>query len=305
MPLRQLKPDEARGKFHESMWDDPNWIAEYKYDGARYLMHLGSKHEELPRHRFTSRRKSVKDGLYVEKTLNFPLLNHFSIMPCLNGTVLDGEIILKDSVYDVLSVTGALPEKAIRTQIREGWVNYVIWDILFLGDKDVREEPWEKRRERIEGIIEGFDNPYISVSDMALYNKREYYEKILSEGGEGIILKKRDHKYGTKSWVKVKRAETFDVRIIGYKDPEKFSLKSNGVVSTTKFYDMGWIGAIEFEEIEGNGHGFCAGMTDKIREHISKYKASFIGTVFEIIAQEKLPSGSFRHPRFKRWRLDK
>ena len=35
--LLQIEPQSARGTFNESMWDDPEWVAEEKYDGDRRI----------------------------------------------------------------------------------------------------------------------------------------------------------------------------------------------------------------------------------------------------------------------------
>ena len=47
------------------------------------------------------------------------------------------------------------------------------------------------------------------------------------------------------------------------------------------------------------------GMNDQVRILISKHKKDYLGVVVEIGAQERTKTGSFRHPRFVRFREDK
>lgn len=299
--LRQIAPDEARKKLFIEMWTDRDYVCEYKYDGVRYLMHLGKKTS-----RFTSRRISVVTNKFVEKTKNFPHLSKHKFSFSLQDTIFDGEIIHKSTVHDVLSITGALPEKAITFQERCGYARYVVWDILFYRGKDTRSLPWHERHALLEHAVEIFNcKKYIKIPRVIRKNKKRYYDNVLKCGGEGVILKHVDSLYGTKSWVKAKRTETYDVTVTGYKSATQLTEKVDGVVSESKFYGLGYIGAIQFKEHKGNGHGYCSGMRDDVRKYISEHKKQCIGKLFEIQVQEKLPSGAFRHPRFKRWRPDK
>jgi len=69
MKFEQIEPALARGVFSESLMSDPAWTADVKYDGHRAIAQF------LDRIRFTSRRRSVKDGKFVERTRNVPHLS--------------------------------------------------------------------------------------------------------------------------------------------------------------------------------------------------------------------------------------
>jgi ATP-dependent DNA ligase len=51
--------------------------------------------------------------------------------------------------------------------------------------------------------------------------------------------------------------------------------------------------------------GSCSGMDDTLRKEFSDNKEKYIGQVVEILANEREPSGKFRHPRMVRLRNDK
>lgn len=148
-----------------------------------------------------------------------------------------------------------------------------------------------------------------------------------------------------KAWVKVKREFTEDVVVIGYDAPEEMTEKIETVVedgmkkrkvlevSRSRLAEAGWIGAIRFGQFlkvptdyvidtkVGDMEvpvvwlkdgklilrycGSCSGMDDAMRKEFSENKEKYIGTVVEILANEREPSGKFRHPRMVGLRPDK
>ena len=305
MLIKQLKPQPARGTFQESLWEDPGWVAEKKENGARYLGHFNQD-----RVYFTSRRISKKTGLFSEKGENVPHLN--ASCPALLGTVLDGEMIdSSEKVYGVMSVMGSLPDIAIQKQKADGFVTWVIWDVLFYKEEDVRQKPLVFRRDLLEKIymehLKG--NAYIQLEKQFILGKKAYYNWLINQGGEGIILKNLQHIYGDESgWVKVKKTETEDVIIIGYNEPSQTSKKVTGEVSPTRFALQGWIGSLMLGVFK-NGVlvevGNCSGMDDTMRKEFSLNKDKYLGHVIEIRCQEVLPSGKYQNPEFVRLRPDK
>ncbi len=338
--FQQIEPQPARGKLVESMWDDPNWIAEEKYDGDRRITQFCGKVV-----RFTGRRVSVKDGLYVEKTENVPHLSggyatgafKFNeetrhVPPAaLEGTVLDGEMIFTgpgNRGYEVplggrskfvTSIMGSLPEEAVQKQIERGWLCYVVFDCLFLNGSDLRNLTLLERRVHAERVVKAWGNPFASIAERPpKMRKREFLADVLKRGGEGVILKHLDHRYGDKKgWVKVKAEWTADVVIMGFVPAKEMSKKVNGDVSMTKYAKAGLIGAIQCGQYMPTevGRGLClrevatvSGMDDVTRELLTRYghrPGRYIGKVIEIAHNGREPTGRFRHPRFKRFRDDK
>lgn len=308
--FRQLEPQPARGTLIETMWDSPDWIAEEKYDGDRRIAQFCGKVV-----RFTGRRKSVKDGLFVEKTENVPHLS--GVWPAarhvedrrvsmgkappasLDGTVLDGEMIVVPdlklngefrraqqegmSKY-VTSIMGSLPEEAVLKQIERGWLRYIVFDCLFYKGKDIRGWTLDDRRERVEQAVGEWDNPFVSVAEFAPASESRYFfKKILQRGGEGVILKRIDHVYGDKNgWVKVKAEWTADVVIIGYEDAKEESKKVDGTVSATKYAKEGLIGAVVIGQYRDGKMWRCSspgkgvsGFSDHLRREFTADREAF------------------------------
>jgi len=307
----QIEPAVARGRLKEHMWDDPNYLAEEKLDGVRYLWHIHDGHSH-----FTSRRISVKNGLYVQKEENFPHLVELGkrLPP---GTILDGEMMPPDGVvgkfYDVMSVTGSKPDWAIQLQQMHGWLRFVAFDCLYFhGDR--RQEPYHKRKDVLRQCVYLVDDVYkVDYPKNANHDKRVFLEEVWKDGGEGVILKNVNAPYGVPTaWVKVKPIVTYDVFIMGYKDAKEISVKVGGAYSPTKFAEKGWIGAVEIGKYVplnvGGGLvsvGHCSGMDEETREYISRNKEECMLKVIEVKAQEKHPSGALRDPRFVRFREDR
>ena len=199
--IKTIYPMLASGGKSSDKWDDPNWWAEEKIDGSRYLMHIGETGN-----RFTSRQKSRGTGLPVEKTENIPHLSE-TAYPELAGTILDGEIQHKDFSRTV-SIMGSKPERAIQLQQEIGLIDYYVFDILEYKGENVREKTYKERRAILEGVVDKLNNSNIFATEVVKQDKKEFYKMIVERGGEGVILKDINSVYvdntRSKEWIKVK-----------------------------------------------------------------------------------------------------
>lgn len=328
--LEQLKPMLAAGgslKYIGEIMSDGNYVAEEKFDGSRYLMHIGDTEN-----RFTSRRVSSVDGLLVEKTDNLPHLRSLSFRSEFAGTVLDGEIIAPGRDFgSVVSIMGSSPDRAIAVQSENGWARYMVFDMLRFAGKDITDLPFRERRRLLEGFVEANRSVTAITRSFQLVrqesmDKAGFFHEIVANGGEGIILKDLNGRYmlGERPsgvWVKVKRYLTEDVVIMGYTEPEydyggsypeSWPYRDSEGRPISKCAAMGWIGAIRFgmflfesQTMQLLELGQTSGISDAVRAEISANRDSYVGKVMEIGAMEQLPSGAFRHPRFIRLRPDK
>lgn len=302
--FKQIKPQKARGKYHEGLWSDPMWLAENKEDGERRIAQFCGNLV-----RFTGCRQSVGDGLFVEKTKQVPHLSNWPILgstwrnlktSLLDGTVLDGEMVPPPGIKIkgggskyVTSIMGSSPEEAIRKQKERGYLCYKVFDCLWLDGQDMRGLTLEDRRMYAQQAVTRWGNSYVSVS-VERYSeaeKRRLYESAV----EGVIFKHIDHVYGDeKLWVKRKKAWTADVFITGF------------TLGMGKYKFM--VGAIEFGQYyvgAVRAVGRCSGMTDGLRSMLTRLPRKFTGAVIEITHNGREPSGKFRHPQFSRFRPDK
>ena len=314
LPLQQIEVAGATGRFKvdvdggkaasdsvpDKIWNDKNTIVEKKCDGHRFKAHLG-----VTENRLDSRRESVVDGLYVEKTDNAPHIRD-AVVPYLDGTILDGEVVAGDDSNSVAHAFGSHATDAERAALK-----YVAFDILFYRGEDQREKSDADRRSVLErcftqtalGTLNCFG--LMPRSPQTPAQKKAILQAALDAGEEGVMIKDTSKPYG-KGWTKVKREARYDVIVSGYTEPKATSVKKGDTEATiTRLAAEGFIGAIIFSQFRDGKLWRCgqtSGMTDEVREEISADRDAFIGRVFEISAQERFPSGSFRHPRFVRWR---
>ncbi len=212
-----------------------------------------------------------------------------------------------------------------------GPVHLVVFDVLRLGGFDYVEVK-SSLRTRVTDLNRMFlahfaDSEHIKQSVRYPAGKwgSKYYRLVVAAGGEGVMYKdlrapylpstwdaknERVKESRTKHYLKHKKAATFDVVIIGYEAPKKYSVKVGQKVATlTKFYKKGWIGAL-YVGVYENGElvkvGRCSGMTDPLRKEISENKEAFLGQVIEVEAHALNEGGrTLSHPRFNRRRPDK
>lgn len=293
----------------QSILNSPQYIAEEKLDGCHYLCING---------RFFSTHISVKTGLPVEKTANFPHLTVAIESLMFKKIVLDGEIYYPDGrSQDVQSATGSSEDVAIKYQKKHGWVEYRIFDILRAPDGTwLLDKTWEQRRAILDSIAPLLKeaSPYLVVNPYVAHGKEKFLKEILAAGKEGIVLKRRDSLYqpGKRpkwEWMKIKQSDEDDVVIMGFAPPKKEYSGTNyenhpywiDGEPVSKYHYLGQIGSIIFGKYKDGKlieAGQCSGMSDSERAMFSETPEAFIGTVIKIKFMEKTNDGKHRHATF-------
>lgn len=224
--LRDLSSDE-RG----SIWASPDYVAEEKLNGVRVLLHILSSECRL-----TTRVKSRRTGLYLERTDNFPHLRDLPLS-FLAGTVLDGELVLDlprlytGSTWAVgtlsctMAVCNCSPETAGAIQQRAGrGATFWAFDLIRDCGEPTEPVPFWQRRRRLEAIFSdmasrGIDLDNLKLVDQVADRKRQFYEALVRDGKEGVMLKHREllyrHAGRPQLFLKAKRSLTVDGFIIG------------------------------------------------------------------------------------------
>lgn len=258
-------------------------VGEQKFDGHRGLIFLTSKGN-----RIFSRRVSKQTGWYAENTDTMPHIRDIVVPEDLYGTVIDGEILLpieNCSCRQVQSVTGALPETAIKYQLENGFAYLSAFDILYYKGINIQKMPLWKRKIYLWEVLLRIKSDFIHMCtlycnqdtmDYLKFKWEEYgadqelidslvlvhdfehlFREFLKEGKEGLIIKDIEGIYEqkrSKAFVKMKAHKTYDVVIMGYEEPTKeYTGKEldtwefyEGDIPVTKYYYNNWIGAIVF-----------------------------------------------------------
>jgi ATP-dependent DNA ligase len=269
MIIKEFRPMKAASmRADDEAWHSEKWIFEPKLDGVRQLCYIDDRGI-----RFKSPRISVQTNALVDNTARLPhLVKQLKGVP--NGTVLDGEICspasmgLSNSNY-VMTLLKPLPEKAIERQKEHGWLEYHVFDILWLAGKDLRKKSLSFRRKKLRSLFKNqlasattlFELPYVTAtieknSEPTHEQKHKLLKDTLDRGGEGVVAKCLDSIYITRDikstkteyrspwWRKLKKYATYDTVIVGFTLPDKTSVKTDGTVSNNRFYDKKWISGV-------------------------------------------------------------
>lgn len=287
-----------------------SYAVEEKYDGYSYLNVEG---------RFFSKSLSSASGskgMPVEKTDRIPhLANILKQVYESCGADLHGEIYRLGGISDdVTMIMGCTADKAQARSKEDfdrfghsGLLHYMLIDIRAIHGKSLINEPHRLRRAILRWVYAKYIKPldphgYIRLTEeFTLQDPRQVFNKIVTSGGEGIIIKREDALYipGKKpanNWIKGKKKITHDVFMLGLNEGTG---KNENLFGSIRFGHM-----VDGKVVEC---GNCSsGLSDDMRLHIYNNADKMIANkqVFEIEAiQESVKS--FRNAVFLRLRDDK
>jgi bifunctional non-homologous end joining protein LigD len=185
-------------------FDDKRWVFETKWDGFRLITEK----------RGHSVRMWSRNG--VDVTTKYEVLLA-ALQKAEGSCVIDGELCALDahgrSHFQLLQ--NALNKKAT--------LLYVVFDALFVGDKDIRKKPLLERKEMLKALLPR--DPLIRYSEhVAQFGKQEF-AKAQRAHEEGVIAKRAAGLYysgkRTREWLKFKAVHEQEVVIVGYTAPRR------------------------------------------------------------------------------------
>ena len=270
----------------QKVWESDDWIAEEKVDGNRMALLWDADEKQF---HFFSRNNSMvdylpqdyKDTIYIT-TDNFDYDKNF---------VLDAEVISTSPNIETndtqcltqLQSTSALlalnPDDSIAIQ-RNDPLKFIVFDCLY-HDESYMDKPWIERHKQTEllcNILKEYNfncelNPVIENTEYNKNKKREFFDELIDNQKEGIILKNKYAKYHATSsrtidCVKVKRSTSdsltndIDAFITDYVVGNDDTRNENMVV--------GFIFSVRLEKEDGTivNHNIavCSNISDCIKE---------------------------------------
>ncbi len=191
--------------------DSGEWAYEIKWDGIRALGY--ADHGEWS---MLSRRGEDVSARYPELAAIAEALGDHS-------AVLDGEVVALDAegrprFQLVQSRMGLTSPAAVQAKMKRQPVDYVIFDLLHLDGRRVRDLPYIQRRELLDGL--GLDGPRWRTPRYRLDGGADLLEAARRQGLEGIVSKRTDSPYRpgkrTGEWVKTRVWRRQEFVIGGY-----------------------------------------------------------------------------------------
>ena len=137
--------------------------------------------------------------------------------------VVDGEVVIVGAGgldFEALLLRIHPAASRVKLLAAESPASFVAWDLLALGDEDLRQAPLAERRERLERVL-GDAEPPVHLSpatrDRAL--AEDWFRRFEGAGLDGVIAKREDGAYepARRAMLKIKHARTADCVVAGFR----------------------------------------------------------------------------------------
>jgi ATP-dependent DNA ligase len=196
----------------DALPEGDGWLFEPKWDGFRALVFRDGDETLIQ-----SRDLKPLDRYFPE--LDAPLR---ASLP--ERCVVDGEVVIAgDGGLDFEALLLRIHPAASRVKMlaEQSPASYVAWDLLALGDEDLRDVPQGERRVRLEAVLLDLATPPVhltpATTDRAL--AVDWFDRFEGAGLDGVIAKRLDGTYllGKRAMIKVKHQRTADCAVAGFR----------------------------------------------------------------------------------------
>ena len=190
---------------------DDGWLFEPKWDGFRALVFRDG------------------DEVYTQSRDLKPLDRYFpelaeplrAALP--ERCVLDGEVVIaRDGALDFEALLLRIHPAASRVKMlaAESPASYVAWDLLALGDEDLRAVPQGERRARLEAVLGDARPPvHLTPATRDRATAADWFDRFEGAGLDGVVAKRLDAPYqpGKRAMLKIKHQRTADCVVAGFR----------------------------------------------------------------------------------------
>ena len=231
------------------------WIFEPKWDGFRALVFRDG--DEIL---IQSRDEKPLDRYFPE--LIEPLKKQLP-----RRCVLDGEVVLaKDGALDFDALQLRIHPAASRIKLlsQEIPTSIVFFDLLAEGKKDLRHEPFAKRRERLESLLASVEPPlHVTPATTDFKTASDWFRRFEGAGLDGVVAKPVGGTYESNKRVmlKVKHERDCDCVVAGFRWHKKGERDRIGSLLLGLFDDEGRLHHV----------GVCASFTDQKRIELVEF----------------------------------
>lgn len=140
--------------------------------------------------------------------------------------VLDGEIVVRDSErgrldFEALQQRIHPAESRVRLLSERTPAEFVAFDLLALGDRNLMREPYRNRRRRLEEVLVRVPPPiHLTPATRDVEVARRWFREFEGAGLDGIVAKPLEGTYEQDKRVmfKIKHARTADCVVGGYRE---------------------------------------------------------------------------------------
>ena len=235
-----------------------------------------------------------------------------------------GWLDIQKGQYTIMSRTGKIKEEGVWPNERDNYIlvgewmagshwakrngieenNFYTFDCLWYGDRDISEKDYYMRQKYMARAVDTLTDITYTEVDWVAENfnltkvKTHYVDKwptlwrqyVEDRGYEGLIFKNSSK---TSDMVRMKKVVEMDYICVGF-EPADDKSKYKGLV-----------GAVKGTLIDKDVIVECGGLTDEQRQEYTTNAEKYKGRIFTAKGNDWYPSGSIRHPKFRRWRDSK
>ena len=187
------------------------WLYEPKWDGFRAIVFRDGDEVLIQ-----SRDLKPLDRYFPE--LAAPIRANFP-----ERCIVDGEVVIsRDGELDFEALLLRIHPAASRVKMlsEESPASFVGWDLLAIGDEDLRATSQGERRARLEAVFGSVEAPIHltpATRDRALAG--DWFDRFEGAGLDGVVAKKLDGAYqpGKRAMLKIKHQRTADCVVAGFR----------------------------------------------------------------------------------------
>jgi ATP-dependent DNA ligase len=198
-------------KAADSLPEGDGWLFEPKWDGFRALVFRDG------------------DEVYTQSRDLKPLDRYFPELAAPfreqlpERCVLDGEVVIaRDGGLQFESLLLRIHPAASRVRMlaAETPASFVAWDLLALGDEDLRGVSQGERRARLEAVLAGAIPPiHLTPATLDRALAADWFDRFEGAGLDGVVAKRLDRTYqpGKRAMLKIKHERTADCVVAGFR----------------------------------------------------------------------------------------
>lgn len=275
-----------------------DWGYQLKWDGVRLLSAIEDGRIEI-----YSRKLLNKNAIFPEVVKVLGSVQH----KCL----LDGEVVIFDPEKGRPSFQRVLQrersKKAIRSeQLQPTPICYVLFDLLFLGDKDLRATPYRERHRLLSELFPE-KKPQLFVCDL-FHDGGALWKWVQEHEWEGIVSKRLTSMYKTgkkhNDWYKKKTTLEFSANIVG------LIIRDGHVASMVMADSQRYVGRVSLGlDLDmkskllayGKKHEIATNPFTALPADLKKEQVLWLSRPFEceVTGLEMTEGGLLRHPKIR------